>query len=93
MTTSAPVRLRRLPRYLGAGLVSPVAYRVAALAFGDGVRLPRRLPLLPRVEVDASGDTDLFRYIADLLEVDEADVLRAMAELQRVGAIVKREGK
>ena len=75
--------LRKLPEWLAGGpVVSDTAYRLVELALDDHVNT-RGLGLAEQVE-----------HLAVVLEVDEADVLRAWAELERVGVlIVNRKGQ
>jgi hypothetical protein len=75
------VSLRRLPVWLADGpIVSDVAYRVVEVALDA----PRTL--------DTTGVSlvDVVDHVAALLEVDEADVLRAFAELERAGVLATK---
>lgn len=75
--------MRRLPRYIAGGpVVSDLAYdfvarAVAAQRFLDGGG-----------ELDPpTTDVELVEALADEYGVDEADVLRAFAELERAGVL------
>jgi hypothetical protein len=72
--------MRRLPVWLAGGpIVSDVAYDLVAIALEPrelGAELAARITL-----------AELAQALAARLEVDEADVLRAWAELKRVGVM------
>jgi hypothetical protein len=73
---------RRLPVYIADGPeVSELAYRIVARAL-EGLEAVGT--------VDTFGVTlvEVVEHLAVELDVDEADVLRAWAELERVGALV-----
>lgn len=74
---------RPLPVWLADGAkVSQLAYRVVTVPFGDP---PRRHGVVADLD-GATSISEVVGFLADRLAVDEADVLRALAELQRVGA-------
>lgn len=79
---------RRLPAWIAGGPeVSTLAYQVVCVAFGD----PPARDSAPALDTRPFGLVGVGRVIAHLCEVldaDEADVLRAMAELERVGVFV-----
>jgi len=78
--------LRRLPAWLAGGPeVSELAYRIVVLAFHDLAVPPPRPD--PAFEMPTIFVTDVVAHLADQLDADEADVLRAMAELTRVGVL------
>lgn len=69
---------RRLPSWLADGPeVSLLAYQVVETA------------LDAPATIDTRGVTllDVVDHLADVLDVDEADVLRAFAELERAGVL------
>jgi len=75
--------MRRLPRWLAGGpIVSDVAYDLVAIALeaptlnGDLAFAARSITL-----------AELAQTLAAQLDVDEADVLRAWAELERAGVL------
>src|SRR5215471_17990149 len=85
-----PMTRRRLPAWVAGGPeVSTLAYQIVCEAFGEPPR-PTRLDL-----EGARGATnrDVVAYLVDVLDADEADVLRAMAELDRAGVFVKDDTK
>jgi hypothetical protein len=77
----------RLPVWLADGAeVSGLAYRIVSIAFGPGLNYdppahPGPLHPLPLIKT-----VEIIEHLARRLDVDEADVLRAMAELEHVGA-------
>jgi len=76
--------MRRLPAWLADGPeVSDLAYRVVAEAWGDPVQLPTTPPLA----AERLSLVELVERLAIRLAVDEADVLRSFAELERVGVL------
>lgn len=75
--------MRRLPVWLADGpIVSDVAYRIVELALRP-VELDDELAEAAR----SLTRVELAQRIAELLDVDEADVLRGWAELQRLGVM------
>ncbi len=80
--------MRRLPEWLAGGPeVSDLAYRVVVAAFDDPPRRPRggvAHMTVDRVHGDIGA---VVEYLAGSLDVDEGDVLRALAELERVGVL------
>ena len=77
--------MRRLPVWIGGGAeVSELAYRIVMLAFSDLAEPPPEPDptfTLPHIFV-----SEIIDHLSRRLDADEADVLRAMAELERVGA-------
>jgi len=64
--------MRRLPAYIGGGpTVSELAYQIVCVWLD-----PTPRPNIPAID-----------YLAAKFDVDEADVLRALAELERVGVL------
>jgi len=81
---------RRLPVWVAGGPeVSLLAYRIVAEAFGDPLRPTR----LDREVARGVSNVDVIAHLCDRLDADEADVLRAMAELERAGVFVKDDPK
>jgi len=75
--------MRRLPFWLAGGpIVSDVAYRLVVRAL-EPVELDEQLAEVARRMTLA----ELAQSLAADLAVDEADVLRAWAELKRVGVM------
>ena len=75
--------MRRLPLWLAGGpIVSDVAYDLVEIAL-------ERPELDTELEALASriGLVELAQSLAERLDVDEADVLRAWAELKRLGVL------
>lgn len=81
--------MRRLPAWIAGGPeVSALAYQVVCVAFGD----PPAADCAPSLDVrpfDLVGTGQVVAHLCDVLDADEADVLRAMAELERVGVLTK----
>ena len=72
---------RRLPPWLAGGPeVSQLAYRIVLHTFLTTE------PVAPR-EIAEITMGDIVGHLAATLDADEADVLRALAELQQVGAL------
>jgi len=79
-------RLRRdtrVPAYRGGPLVGELAFAIVCFAFPYGVPLEAGHVMLEVHDDVAIGD--VVEHLTRELEVDEADVLRALAELERVG--------
>lgn len=76
---------RRLPAWVAGGPeVSTLAYQIVVEAFGNPPRPPDgRLD----VDVDGIGAGAVVAHLCERLDADEADVLRAMAELERAGVL------
>jgi hypothetical protein len=75
--------MRRLPAWLADGpVVSDVAYRVVMLAL-EPVELDDELAAVAR----SLSLVAVAQHVAGRLDVDEADVLRAWAELVDVGVL------
>lgn len=78
-------RDRRLPAWLGGPLVSELAFGIVLIAT-EGELIPRGVSLVIEPDPDVSR-VELVEELAERLDADEADVLRALAELQRVGVL------
>lgn len=76
-----------LPAWLGGAYVSPVAYQVVCVAFGYPPKRPPDAGDAPVVRpgIDRTSLVNVVYHLTLMLELDEADVLRAMAELKRKG--------
>jgi hypothetical protein len=84
---------RRLPVWIAGGPeVSTLAYQIVCVAFGNP---PARIsaPALDTRPFDLVGTGRVVAHLCDVLDADEADVLRAMAELERAGVFVKDDPK
>ena len=78
---------RRLPEWLGDGAeVSELAYRIVVFATA-GRRLRRGHHY--GIAIECVSIRECVDTLADELDAEEADVLRALAELVRVGALAK----
>jgi hypothetical protein len=86
------VTRRRLPAWLAGGPeVSLLAYRICAEAFGDPPRAPagysRDDP--GALDMDGLGVGEVVAHLSEVLDADEADICRALAELERAGVLEK----
>jgi len=76
---------RRLPDWITGAEVSELAYRIVVSAFETLEHPPDRADpsmTLPHIYVG-----EIVGHLCRRLDADEADVLRALAELERVGAL------
>lgn len=81
--------MRRLPSWLAGGPeVEDLDYRVIVEAFGDPLELPTSAPVARR----AVTLVEVVETLALRLEVDEADVLRSFARLERAGVLSTDRG-
>lgn len=69
----------------GVAAVAELAYRIVLVAFHDLSRPPA--PPDPTFELPAPMTGRVVDHFVARIGADEADVLRAMAELERVGAL------
>jgi len=83
-----------LPDWLGGVDVSYLAYQVVCVAFGDPPQRPREAAGKPRrvtPMIDRTRLVDVVDHLTLMLEVDEYDVLLALAELKRKGVFEVRD--
>ena len=88
MNVGVARRDRRLPAWLGGPLVSELAYRMVDVAFPRGI--PRAAARVQLEVPDEVSTLELVEELAERLDADEADVLRALAELEAVGVLSTR---
>jgi hypothetical protein len=85
---------RRLPVWIAGGPeVSTLAYQIVCVAFGDPPRPPdgyafRTRDEAARLDIDGIGAGAVVAHLCDVLDADEGDICRALAELKRVGVFV-----
>ena len=82
---------RRLPAWIAGGPeVSTLAYQIVCEAFGNPPA-PDSAPSLDMRPAELIGTGRVIAHLCERLDADEGDVLRAMAELERVGVLTKGE--
>jgi hypothetical protein len=88
------MRTRRLPVWIAGGpVVSELAYKVVAEAWGAYGVVANSwagVPTYPNLD-ERMSTVELVERLAIRLDADEGDVLRAFAELERAGVLVKGE--
>lgn len=87
MTAVATTRRRALPAWLGGVKVSPLAYRIVCVAFGNPPKRPSAARRTGRVTpgIDRTRLVEVVDHLTLVLDVDEYDVLLALGELKREG--------
>lgn len=83
------MREHSLPEWLGGEIVSPLAYRIVCVGFGDPPVKPSPAHRVTPT-IDRASLVHVVYFVADVLEEEEADVLRALAELKRLGVFEVR---
>jgi hypothetical protein len=90
MSLGVARRERLFPLWLGGPLVSELAYRIFLFALPHVPEHVERVTIEPG---DHVSNLEVVERLADRFERDEADVCRALAELERVGVFTTERGR